>query len=198
VAKIKILGIFCNENLFLSTFCIYFLIFSLTNENRCDRIVPVLIFKPKFEKSRSEENTVEKTTYHTAGRENLLHYLADRPNQRLTVEELTAALEREGVTVGKSTVYRLAGRLCDEGKLKRERDAARNCYVYTYAEDTHSCDGRHFHLKCLDCGRLFHLECRHSEALCEHIEGTHHFRIDSGKTMLYGQCESCRRAAESR
>jgi hypothetical protein len=96
VAKIKMLVIFCNANLFLSTFCIYFLIFSLTNENRCDRIVSVLIFKPKFEKSRSEGNTVEKTTYHTAGRENLLHYLADRPNQRLTVEELTAALESAG------------------------------------------------------------------------------------------------------
>lgn len=136
---------------------------------------------------------MEKTTYHTAGRESILHYLADRPDRRLTVEELTAALEAEGVTVGKSTVYRLVGKLCAEGKLKRVRDEARGCCVYTYAEDTHGCDGRHFHLKCLGCGRLFHLECRHSEALCEHIEGAHRFRIDSSLTLLYGQCESCQR-----
>ena len=69
--------------------------------------------------------------------------------------------------------------------------------VYTYAEDTHGCDGHHFHLKCLTCGRLFHLECRHSEALCEHIAGMHHFRVDSGRTLLYGQCEACQRAEQS-
>lgn len=140
---------------------------------------------------------MQKNTYHTAGRESILHYLADHPQLRLTVEELTAALEHEGVTVGKSTVYRLVGKLYAEGKLTRLRESARGCFVYTYAEDTHGCDGRHFHLKCLDCGRLFHLECRHSEALCEHIEDTHHFHIDSGRTLLYGQCESCRRAAET-
>ena len=139
---------------------------------------------------------MEKTTYHTMGRESILHYLADRPDCRLTVEELTSALEQEGVTVGKSTVYRLVGKLYAEGMLSRVRDNARGCYVYTYAEDTHGCDGRHFHLKCLGCGRLFHLECRHSEALCEHIEGMHHFRIDSGRTLLYGQCESCKRMSE--
>lgn len=136
---------------------------------------------------------MEKTTYHTAGRESILHHLADRPSCQLTVEELTAALEAEGVAVGKSTVYRLVGKLCAEGKLNRKHDRVRGCYVYTYAEDTHGCDGQHFHLKCLDCGRLFHLECRHSEALCAHIEDTHHFRIDSGRTLLYGQCEGCRR-----
>ena len=140
---------------------------------------------------------MEKTTYHTAGREHLLSYFADHPTKRLTVDELVAALETAQVAVGKSTVYRLVGKLCAEGKLTRLRDSVRGCYVYTYAKDTHGCDGRHFHLKCLDCGRLFHLECRHSDALCEHIEGTHHFRIDSGRSMLYGQCESCRRAAES-
>ena len=139
---------------------------------------------------------VEKTTYHTAGREHILHYLSERPDLRLTTEELVQALTLEEVAVGKSTVYRLVGKLCREGKLTRVRDDKRGCYVYTYAADTHGCDGRHFHLKCLDCGRLFHLECRHSEALCEHIAGTHHFRIDSGRTLLYGQCENCRRAAE--
>lgn len=139
---------------------------------------------------------MEKTTYHTIGRERLLTYFAEHPGRQLTVEELTAALVREGVTVGKSTVYRLVGKLCEEGKLSRLRDGERGCFFYAYAEDTRGCDGHHFHLKCLGCGRLFHLECRHSEALCDHIAGTHHFRIDSGRTLLYGQCERCQRAEE--
>ena len=121
---------------------------------------------------------MEKTTYHTVGRERLLTYFAEHPGRQMTVEELTAALVREHVTVGKSTVYRLVGKLCEEGKLSRLRDSERGCYVYAYAEDTRGCDGHHFHLKCLTCGRLFHLECRHSEALCDHIAGTHHFIND--------------------
>ena len=139
---------------------------------------------------------MEKSKYHTAGRERILMYLAENPQRRMTVEELTQTLLREHVAVGKSTVYRLVGKLCEEGKLRRVRDEGRGCYVYTYAEDTRDCDGHHFHLKCLTCGRLFHLECRHSEALCAHISQTHHFRIDSGRTWLYGQCESCARAAK--
>ena len=140
---------------------------------------------------------MEKTTYHTVGREKILTYLAAHPGEQLTVEELTAALTDARVTVGKSTVYRLVGKLCEEGKLRRLRDRARGCSVYAYAEDTHACDGHHFHLKCLTCGRLFHLECRHSEALCEHIAGMHHFRIDSGRTLLYGQCEHCQQPQQS-
>lgn len=169
----------------------------LTNENQCDKISIVLVFDTKIEnQTKSEGNTVEKTTYHTAGREKLLETLAEHPGRQMTVEELTRTLMREHVTVGKSTVYRVIGKLCEEGKVRRMRDEARGCYVYTYAEDTQNCDGHHFHLKCLTCGRLFHLECRHSEALCEHIAGMHHFRVDSGRTMLYGQCESCQRAAK--
>lgn len=136
---------------------------------------------------------MERSTYHTAGRDKLLAYLAEHPGRQMTVEELTQALVREGVAVGKSTVYRLVGKLCEEGKLRRLHDERRACSVYVYAEDTHACDGNHFHLKCLTCGRLFHLECRHSDALCAHIAGTHHFRVDSGRTLLYGQCESCQR-----
>ena len=159
---------------------------------------PFLFFNHKLRICENEEGmmAVEKTTYHTAGREHILHYLSEHTDLHLTAEELAQALMQEGVTVGKSTVYRLVGKLCREGKLTRLRDDERGCYVYTYAADTHGCDGRHFHLKCLDCGRLFHLECRHSEALCEHIAETHHFRIDNGRTLLYGQCENCRRAAE--
>ena len=139
---------------------------------------------------------MEKTTYHTVGRERLLTYFAEHPGQRMTVEELTRALTAENVAVGRSTVYRLVGKLCREGKVNRLRDSERGCYIYAYAEDAHGCDGHHFHLKCVDCGRLFHLECRHSEMLCAHIAGTHHFRVDSGRTLLYGQCENCQRMAD--
>ena len=174
------------------------LIFDLTNENECGKIISVLVFDVKNKNhGESEGDSMEKTTYHTVGREKLLSYFAEHPGQQLTVEELTQELAREQVSVGKSTVYRLVGKLYEEGKLKRTHDAARGCHTYSYAEDTHDCDGHHFHLKCLGCGRLFHLECRHSETLCEHIEEIHHFRIDSSLTAFYGQCEACLRKART-
>lgn len=139
---------------------------------------------------------LEKHKYHTVGRERILRCLADDPKRRMTVGELTEAMARQQVAIGQSTVYRIVGQLCEEGKLRRVRDEARGCYVYGYAEDTQNCDGHHFHLKCVSCGRLFHLECRQSEALCAHIAQSHHFRIDSGRTWLYGQCERCARAAQ--
>ena len=134
--------------------------------------------------------------YMTNHKKRILDFLIDHKDRHYTIDEIVRALSVGEKKPGKSTVYRLVGKLCEEGKLSRLRDGERGCFVYAYAEDTRGCDGQHFHLKCLGCGRLFHLECRHSEALCEHIAETHHFRVDSGRTLLFGECENCRRAAD--
>lgn len=51
--------------------------------------------------------------------------------------------------------------------------------------------GSHLHMKCSVCGKPYHMEDMESEAFFLQVMEKHHFRIDEGKTILFGQCEKC-------
>lgn len=129
-------------------------------------------------------------TYKTVGRERLLHVLKEHPDRPLTAEELSLELNRESPSGGKSSIYRHLSELCDEGTVRKYRGENQTAYVYQYI-GTRDCS-HHFHLKCINCGRVVHLECAVSEDLLTHIRQSHGFTIDRGKSMLYGTCEECR------
>ena len=49
----------------------------------------------------------------------------------------------------------------------------------------------HFHLKCITCKKLIHLNCDFMNGIEQHILKEHHFQVDSSRTVFYGQCEDC-------
>ena len=61
------------------------------------------------------------------------------------------------------------------------------------------CEAPHcYHMKCLVCGKLIHLDCDEVERLCVHMLDEHGFRIDMASTVLFGTCKECStRAAKS-
>ena len=138
-------------------------------------------------------------TYKTAGRQRLLAFLQRHPDRQFPVEELARELELGGadhptrdlpVARGsRSSLYRHLSELCDEGSVRKYRSESQSAYVYQYVGQGGCC--HHFHLKCLSCGALVHLECAVSEELLAHISSDHHFRVDSGRSILYGTCEAC-------
>ena len=48
-----------------------------------------------------------------------------------------------------------------------------------------------FLLRCSRCGRIRHLDCSHLQALYDHLEKDHHFRIDPRGTLFTGVCDLC-------
>ncbi len=131
-------------------------------------------------------------TYKTAGRQRLLRFLETHPDRQFTVHELCGELD--SVNAGenktrKSSLYRHLSELCAEGTVRKYRSDTQSAYVYQYVGEG---DCRHhFHLKCVTCGELVHLECAVSEELLSHISTHHGFEVDSGRSILYGLCESC-------
>ena len=132
-------------------------------------------------------------SYKTAGRRRLLAYLADHPDRHVTVDELAAELAASAAPsdkpIGKSTLYRQLADLCADGIVRKYRSDTQSAYVYQYVGQGDCC--RHFHLKCLSCNALIHLECSVSEELLSHISDHHGFEVDSGRSILYGLCEAC-------
>ena len=129
----------------------------------------------------------EKNIYRTSQREILLSFLRSHPDEEFSIEQITEALS--GRDIGKSTVYRLISRLCEDGQILRTSVGGRKV-LYRYIDKTHECD-RHFHLKCRDCGKILHLDCELMEEFCEHIAGEHGFKLDPRSTVINGICAEC-------
>ena len=140
---------------------------------------------------------MNKKHYNTAGRVNLTAYLkstAKHPPQ--SAEEIYTGVcqfcsdSAEGAP-GRSSVYRMLSTLADEGEIKKfPIQAGENGFVYQYVGNERHCDA-HFHLHCLCCGQVIHLECDCSQSIFDHLFSTHGFRVDQGRSILYGTCDAC-------
>ncbi len=132
-------------------------------------------------------------TYQTQGRKKLLSFLLKNPDRQFTVDELYASMAESDTTAGgRSSLYRQLSKLCDEGCVRKYRADHQSSFTYQYVGGLDCC--HHFHLQCVVCGEVTHLECTVSDELLSHIAEHHNFRIDSGRSVLYGLCADCEMA----
>lgn len=129
--------------------------------------------------------------YMTEQKRALKKILEDNSDKAYTVDELME-LMRVSVTEvpGKSTVYRLVTRLADEGIVKKfyKDNSRRAAYQIVMGE---SCDC-HLHLKCMDCGKLIHLDDKVSDELLCAVKATSNFSVSEQATVLFGMCGDCK------
>ncbi len=120
----------------------------------------------------------------------IIETLINRIGERhFTADEIYLLLTQEERKVGKTTIYRYLERLVAEGSLNRFRNEDGSSSYYKFKKNE-GCDD-HFHLKCLQCGKMLHIECSYLEELNKHISEHHGFSVDSTKAVLYGYCAEC-------
>ena len=129
--------------------------------------------------------------YNTKQKEKLLEYLIKNKDKHTNVQEISAFLSAEGKSVGVATIYRQLDKLVEQGIVRKYAFDGKTCACYQYIEDEEQCRS-HFHLKCLSCGKLIHLDCEHLAELTRHIEDEHDFEIDYSQTVFYGRCSDCK------
>ena len=127
--------------------------------------------------------------YKTKQGERIFEALIKNEERHLTAEEICAILKAEGTAVGTATVYRNLEKLVSEGKIRRYRldEGESACYQYIGDGTCHE----HFHLKCMQCGDVIHLECDYLDELNSHLLDHHGFNLDRTKIVLYGLCAKC-------
>ena len=130
-------------------------------------------------------------SYDTEQKRLLIEYLAKNADNSQTIEEITEGLSRLGAerAPGKSTVYRLINKLLADGEVKKFSKAGTRQAAYQLVAGAH-CDS-HFHLKCTECGRLFHMKEILSRELVNRISETQSFSVSQAETVLYGRCKDC-------
>ena len=132
------------------------------------------------------------SAYHTEQKRILEAFMSENRDRSFTIDEITEglfALSGEGAAPGRSTVYRLMGRLVEEGKARRFVNSESRKASYQLVTCEH-CDS-HLHLKCKDCGMLIHMDGAMSDELLNRIRSYSNFAVDEEETVLYGRCKDC-------
>lgn len=129
--------------------------------------------------------------YNTRQKEKLLKYLQAHPARSFTIDEIVEDMKRNGDEVGKTTVYRHLEALNKTGSVRRSAPEGGGSAKYQFVPDAEACT-RHFHMRCVACGELFHVDCKLFEQLSRHMQMDHGFVIDARQTVLLGTCKRCR------
>lgn len=132
---------------------------------------------------------IEKRYYKTKQRDLILSCLQENKGRHITVEMIMEYLKAKGEPVGQTTVYRSLDILVNEGMVFKYNVPEGMGACYQYAEQA-DCTN-HYHLTCVQCGQLIHLQCEFFDKLSKHIHSEHSFQIDSFKTVIYGHCSRC-------
>ena len=67
--------------------------------------------------------------------------------------------------------------------------------VFQYVDESRHCR-EHLHLKCVQCGRIYHLDCHFMDEVRAHLMAEHGFTLQCEGSVLYGLCRHCAQKAE--
>lgn len=135
------------------------------------------------------------SVYHTEQKRTLIDFMKLNRDKNFTIDEIEAHLLEESkksetrIAPARSTIYRLIKGLVEEGRIRKFVNSDSRKATYQLIEGEH-CD-THLHLKCTDCGMLFHMDERISDQLVRQINSASNFSVDEEETVLYGRCSAC-------
>ena len=128
--------------------------------------------------------------YKTKQRARILEYLKNNSKQHITADEIINYFKKTENPIGKSTIYRCIDNLIEENVIRKYINEEGKSACFQYIDNQEDC-ANHYHMKCIKCGNLLHLDCHEINSIQEHILKNHNFKIDVCKTILYGNCDKC-------
>lgn len=128
--------------------------------------------------------------YNTAQRQAIIDCLSEA-GSHMTASAVHAALAEGGRKVSSATVYRQLEKLVLEGAVVKSQPIGEKSACFELLDKSACVPERCYHMKCLSCGKLIHLNCEEIDFLCAHMLANHGFRIDMSSTVLFGTCEAC-------
>lgn len=132
-----------------------------------------------------------RVSYNTSNRTKIIEYLENNKDRVVTVADISEYLEKCNSNVNITTIYRFLDKLIQDKKVIKYSAENGKKATFQYVGSDNHCN-EHLHIKCVECGKIEHLECDFMKELSEHIEGKHGYTIQCENSIIYGVCEKCR------
>ena len=127
----------------------------------------------------------KEKSYHTKQKDALLALFNREHDRCFTSKEI---IENKSLGLSEATVYRLLAQFVKDGIVKKFKGEKGALYQFNH------CAGcSHFHMKCLGCGELYHIDSPVLKSAEDSIAENFGFFVDNSNTTLYGYCKGCRK-----
>ena len=126
--------------------------------------------------------------YNTKQRRTLLAFLGQHPDELFSARQIADALKAEQISL--SAVYRNLVQLEADDQIRRYTKSGTQEAFYEYIAADHCKDV--VHMKCVKCGRTFHMTEQNAAMLAELLAQNEQFGLDRNSTVLYGTCSQCK------
>lgn len=107
-------------------------------------------------------------------------------HHHVTADEVYEFIRKDHPTIGKGTVYRNLAVLTEEGKIQKV-EIPDGPDRFDYITD------KHFHVRCVKCGRVFDVEMEKIPELWELVKDSNGVTILDYDILFKGICEECKK-----
>ena len=128
--------------------------------------------------------------YDTKQKGYILEILKENKEKHLNSEEILTLLKEKNYKVSQATLYRYLDKLLEQNIIRKYTTNHLSKSCFQYIDD--KCNHSHFHMICLTCNKLIHLDCNIMNNFINHIEDHHDFKVLPEKVIYYGYCKECR------
>ena len=132
--------------------------------------------------------------YNTRTRQLILDYLINNCQHAVSASNILEHLEAQGASPNPTTVYRYLDKLAGEQRIMKYVADKGERAVFQYVDEGRHCR-EHLHLKCVQCGRIYHLDCHFMDEVRAHLMAEHGFTLQCEGSVLYGLCRHCAQSA---
>ena len=130
------------------------------------------------------------SSYATASRRKILEYLKNSNDHTVTAADVDEYLKKHDSEVNITTIYRYLDKLAGEQRIMKYVADKGERAVFQYVDEGRHCR-EHLHLKCVQCGRIYHLDCHFMDEVRAHLMAEHGFTLQCEGSVLYGLCRHC-------
>ena len=135
------------------------------------------------------------SSYATASRRKILEYLKNSNDHTVTAADVDEYLKKHDSEVNITTIYRYLDKLAGEQRIMKYVADKGERAVFQYVDEGRHCR-EHLHLKCVQCGRIYHLDCHFMDEVRAHLMAEHGFTLQCEGSVLYGLCRHCAQKEE--
>ncbi len=126
-------------------------------------------------------------SYKTKQKDILFDFFETNINNLFSVKEILDVLEKEGIEVGQTTVYRFLDLLVKENSIIVYSDNFEKKY------GRFSCCGEYrYHIICTKCGKIEHVNNNVLINLKNNLIDFHDFYLDTQEYFIKGRCKRCK------
>lgn len=132
----------------------------------------------------------KRETYRTKASLEIMNYLEKNSVRTVSADDILRDLREKKLQISRATVYRQLEKLCQARVVLKYVAEKGEKAVYQLESAGRRCQ-EHLHLKCVNCGKILHMDCDFMDEVTEHLQSSHEFRLQCEGSVLYGECGEC-------